>query len=506
MDLSNTMSRKQGVGRFLPLGGILLLAALLRFFRLGRQSYWADEVTSIWEVDGLHGPILENLMHSIHGPLHFALLGIWGRIGGFGEVWTRSLSVLTGLLGVWLIYILARRLANERVALWTALFMAVSPFHIWYSQEVRNYAQLITLSILSMILLLRILDRGSLGNWLAFFLVAIAAMLSNLAAAFLFAAQGIYLLLRRPRLAARILLILVVIVVLLLPWIRNFDIGWRPDLVNKAGAVRNTNFHPLFLPYTISVYGVGDTVGPTRDEMNRGLSADMFIPWLPYFAIAGAAFALLFLLGLRARRGLPEGIWFFLLWLLVPIIITAALAVLNVKAYNVRYVSVGFPAFLILIAAGLESMRGRWRRMLLLVAMLCIFVSLKNFYFDSYYWKPDARTAAATLAEHAIDGDLLLIYSIEEPFRYYYEGAGELRGLNWANPGHDVFWEYMTDFESNFERVWLVDYRAWYADPEGLTKDAFAERWDEAETLEFLGIEARLYLNRNLNLESGSGQ
>ena len=179
MDLSNTMSRKQGAGRFLPLGGILLLAALLRFFRLGRQSYWADEVTSIWEVDGLHGPILENLMHSIHGPLHFALLGIWGRIGGFGEVWTRSLSVLTGLLGVWLIYILARRLANERVALWTALFMAVSPFHIWYSQEVRNYAQLITLSILSMILLLRILDRGSLGNWLAFFLVAIAAMRSE---------------------------------------------------------------------------------------------------------------------------------------------------------------------------------------------------------------------------------------------------------------------------------------------------------------------------------------
>jgi len=497
-------SAKSGRIRKIPaMGWILLLAALLRFFRLGRQSYWADEVTSIWEVDGLHGSILGNLTHSIHGPLHFALLALWGRLGGFGEAWTRSLSALTGLAGVWLIYRLARRLATERTALLSALLLAVSPFHVWYSQEVRNYAQLITLSILSMILLLRILDRGGPLNWIAYFLTAAAALLSNLAAVFLIAAQGLYLLLRKPRLALRILLVLLAVSLLLLPWIRNFDIGWRPELVGRAGAVRHTNFHPLFLPYTLSVYAVGDTVGPTRDQMNRGLSLEMFLPWLPYFALAGAVFGLLFLFGLGSRRGRPEGPWFYLIWLLLPMIATALLARLNVKAYNVRYVSVGYPAFLILVASGIESMRGRWRRAALVLSLLCILVSLKNLYFTPRYWKPDARAAASALAERARDGDLLLVYSIEEPMRYYYKGAGQLRGLDWATPRDEIFSRYMDDFEAHFERVWLVDYRGWYADPEELTKKVFARRWNKVETLSFPGIDVGLYLNRKTPGDAG---
>jgi len=486
-----------------PLAGILLLAALLRFFRLGQQSYWADEVTSIWKVDGLHGPVLDNLLHTFHGPLHFLLLGIWGRIGGYGELWARSLSVITGLVGIWLLYLLARRLAGERVAQIAALLMAVSPFHVWYSQEVRNYAQLITLSILSMILLLRILDRGGLWNWALFFLTSAAVILSNLAGAFLIAAQGIYLLMRRPKLAARIALVLVIILVLLLPWIRNFDIGWRPDLVGKEGAVRNINFHPLAFAFTFSVYAVGDTVGPSRDEMNRGLSMDLFLPWLPYFALAGALFAFLFLRGLIARRGREEGMTFFLLWLLAPMLITALLAALNVKAYNVRYVSVGFPAFLILIAAGIESFRARWRLVSIALVLILTGASLWGHFGNPRYWKPDAREAAAVLAERAGPADLILVYSIEEPFRYYYEGEAEVRGLNWANPTHEIFGEYMRDFEARFDRVWLVDYRGWYADPQGLTKQAFAAAWDERDRIEFEGIEVRLYESRRLPKNSG---
>ncbi len=490
--MENSVEGKKGL---LPLGGILLLGAVLRFFRLDQQSFWADEVTSIWKVDGLHGPIFDNLIHTFHGPLHMAILGVWGRIGGFGESWTRSLSVITGLVGIWLIYLIARKLAGERTALLSALLMAVAPFHIWYSQEVRNYSQLITLSILSMILLMRILERGGIWNWIAFFLTSAAALLSNLAGAFLIAAQGIYLLMRRPKLALRIAIVLAVIVVLLLPWINNFDIGWRPDLVGKQGAVRNINFHPMAFGFTLSVYAVGDTVGPARDEMNRGLSAGMFVKWLPYFAVAGALFAFLFLRGLLTRRGKPEGVWFFLLWLLAPMLITAMLAILNIKAYNVRYVSVGYPAFIILVAAGLSALRPRWRTVALVGVLACTAVSLGGHYFNSRYWKPDARETAAVLSERSRAGDAVLVYSIEEPMQHYFSGAGELRGLNWANPTHDLFWEYMEDFEANYDRLWLVDYRAWYADPQGLTKKAFAERWREVEVLDFIGIEVRLYEN-----------
>ena len=72
-------------GERLPLLLILALAALLRFFRIGHQSYWADEIFSIMHASGQEGPLLQDLLHTFHGPLHFLLLRGWAEIGGWGR-------------------------------------------------------------------------------------------------------------------------------------------------------------------------------------------------------------------------------------------------------------------------------------------------------------------------------------------------------------------------------------------------------------------------------------
>ncbi len=64
------------------------------------------------------------------------------------EIAMRSLSALWGLLLVWLVYQIASRLFDKRTALIAALFAAINPFLIAYSQEVRMYEQLAALAAL----------------------------------------------------------------------------------------------------------------------------------------------------------------------------------------------------------------------------------------------------------------------------------------------------------------------------------------------------------------------
>jgi uncharacterized membrane protein len=56
---------------------------------------------------------------------------------------------LFGFISIFLIYHLARQLFNRDVGLLSALLMALSLFHIHYSQEARQYALVTLLTLTS---------------------------------------------------------------------------------------------------------------------------------------------------------------------------------------------------------------------------------------------------------------------------------------------------------------------------------------------------------------------
>jgi len=118
---------------------ILLLAAGLRFYRLGAQSLWNDEGTSAALALRSLGTIARNAADDIHPPLYYWLLALWVRLTGTSECALRSLSVLLGIGAVALTMWLARRWFSERTALLAGLLAAVSPLAVYYSQEARMY-------------------------------------------------------------------------------------------------------------------------------------------------------------------------------------------------------------------------------------------------------------------------------------------------------------------------------------------------------------------------------
>src|SRR5580693_6829354 len=122
---------------------LTFLALSLRVYRLAGQSFWIDEVYSVFTAQSPFEQIYNNstkLSNSL--PTYFLLLKLVLPDGNTDiEYNARLLSALAGALSVpvfiGLVYCWRR---HTGVALLAGLLLAVNPLHIWYSQEARPYS------------------------------------------------------------------------------------------------------------------------------------------------------------------------------------------------------------------------------------------------------------------------------------------------------------------------------------------------------------------------------
>jgi hypothetical protein len=131
--------------------GLTLVAAALRFWRLGHQSFWYDEAFTHTLVRHTAGTMLGLLPRTeLTPPLYYCAAWLWARVFGFGEAGLRSLSAVAGVLTVPVVYVAARRFVDQRAGIVAAALVACNPLLIWYSQEARSYAVLVLMASLSL--------------------------------------------------------------------------------------------------------------------------------------------------------------------------------------------------------------------------------------------------------------------------------------------------------------------------------------------------------------------
>ena len=131
---------------------ITLLAAVLRFARIGHQSFWYDESFTVLLVHHSPSEVLGLLPQTeLTPPLYYCLAWPWARIFGYGEVALRSLSALAGVATIPAIYGAGAKLISRRAGLTAAALAACNPLLIWYSQEARSYALLVLFASLSLL-------------------------------------------------------------------------------------------------------------------------------------------------------------------------------------------------------------------------------------------------------------------------------------------------------------------------------------------------------------------
>ncbi|MBU0705339.1 MAG: glycosyltransferase family 39 protein, partial [Chloroflexi bacterium] len=150
---------------------LALVAFATRAISLDAQSLWRDEVDALRFATVSWSEMLASFTRpGWNGPLYYLLLRGWVALAGTSEYALRFFSLLLGVLGVPLIYALARRLFDRPTGLLAALLLATSPYLAWYGQEVKMYTLVPALALLAIYALRRALSpsKGRAvegGNW-----------------------------------------------------------------------------------------------------------------------------------------------------------------------------------------------------------------------------------------------------------------------------------------------------------------------------------------------------
>ncbi len=119
---------------------VVLLAALLRLYNLGGTSLWFDEAVYANNALGSFAQFLHNTRESNSSPIMLpSILWVLGeRIQD--AFWIRFIPAACGILTVVVLLALPTIGVSRPVSFWSGLWLAILPFHIQYSQEVREYS------------------------------------------------------------------------------------------------------------------------------------------------------------------------------------------------------------------------------------------------------------------------------------------------------------------------------------------------------------------------------
>ncbi len=128
---------------YLLLGVILVVAAVLRLWKLGQIPFMHDELSAIYRLrfDNFKDLILYGVCQNDSHPAGVQVfLYYWTKLVGTSEFWMKLPFALMGIGSVFLIYVIGKQWFNRKTGLLGAAFFAVSQLTVFYSQLARPYA------------------------------------------------------------------------------------------------------------------------------------------------------------------------------------------------------------------------------------------------------------------------------------------------------------------------------------------------------------------------------
>ncbi len=431
---------------------ILILALLLRLIRLN-DSFWLDEAAQVLESAR---PLAEQLQIAgdFQPPLMHLLTFFWLRfLGLFGaeriEALVRLLpSVIPGLISIWASYQIAvnfwpkRKVAKEiaqkrqSLAFITALFIATSPLHIFFSQELRPYSLAMMWGSLSLLSLLNWtrpkkssdgLNKSLQKSRAGFIIFNILGLYTSYLYPFFLLMQLVYLLIAKKVQIKKILLSFLLIVIAFLPWlpklIEQLSVGQnlRLQMPGWAEVVSLPQLKSLPLVPLKFIYGL--------------LNIDFNLFFVLSALFIFSALAILFYQQ-RAKQSLQEKkdnntvLTFTLYFFLAPLLLIWLFSFL-VPVLQPKRVLFLLPAFFIFISHLLVSAKKQWQTLAQLLFITLFAIHL--FTLISYWFKPQLqrenwRSLVTEIEDDFGLGKSVAVFSFTAPFAPF-----EYYSQNWLD-------------------------------------------------------------------------
>ena len=373
------------------------------------------------------GSMITETAEDIHPPLYYALLRLWQGAVGTGPEAARLLSACIGIATVLVVFQVGQRWGGARLGLLAGLLLALNPFHVYYSQEVRMYALVALLGLLSAHLTLLWLDRQSRqtetppsrGLMVAYLAVTLAALYAHYYAVFIPLAETLFVLLwyRRQRWFRSWLAGQGILALLYLPWVIFTALNLTSYVSGKVAIEQYRALGPLeFLWRHIATFAVGHL----PDDWSG-------LHWAGLFSLALAT------VGVLLSRRCPEQrrqADFWAIFAAVPVV--GAFVVNLVYPFSPRgferLVLFAAPAYCLLVAQGALSL---WQKQRLLTALMTTAVlaanglALYTFYTTPRYAADDYRPLIDRVRRGAWPDDAVLsLYPWQIGYFQGYYGPG----------------------------------------------------------------------------------
>lgn len=403
---------------------ILLFGTFLRVHSLGEKSYWLDESVSVFQAERPVADIMKMMHDDMAQPLHTLLLKGWILLFGSSEAATRSLSAVLGVLLILVVYLLGRELFDEQVGLFAALFVAVSPALVWFSQETRPYMLFTFFTACSYCFLIRYLRRTKMIDAVLYVISSVAFLYANAYGVFVLFTQNVLfvisllpprpLLLSPPLLSCRPLFSLH-------RWIAKKKTKLVHWLLLQIAIV--LTFAPgLCLIYYQYFNNIAQlTWIPPLDALALvSIFCDLF--GSPILLLLALAIFVAASLSRKPEQYPRESIHLLVLWMAVPLTILTVYSLAMKPLLVYRYVLFIVPAIALLLSYAVCRLSIQWYVRFILAAVI-VFTALPvvlHSYHDGD--KADWRGAAQYLQQHVVVGDRILVHPgyLQVPFIYYY--------------------------------------------------------------------------------------
>lgn len=474
---------------------VIVLGAFLRLHGLTGQSLWNDELSSYVRshFDTLAPVIDEGARYDGHPPAYLILLFGVQKLFGHSEAALRLPSAIAGIVSLWLIYLLGRKLYSWREGVIAAGLMAVSWAPVYYSQEARPYAFVILLSLLTTYLWLPFLPlpggRAKISAWqvAAYAAAALAAAYCHYFGLLLVMLQGVaalaFALVRRQGIV-RVSAAYALVFVGYLPWLAfvGTQIGGqfaaplpRPPVSIFPEFILHVFAGPRYLfALVLVLYGSAVSYVVTR-------AARLGQPWRQVMADSWAGILLA-------------------AWLIVPIVVAFIESWTLLPILQLRYLVICLPPAYLLLARAITILPlpdgGRWALAAGVIAV-CLFVLVGPLHYYGQPHKQQFRQAVAYVIDHdAAYPDSLVVGSVWhwDYLDYYFEQMGSPRRTELLASRAEELSNLVEELEARRPRfVWLI---AAHLTPDPHLLDYLDSHLKLIDHQPFVGAAVWLYENR----------
>jgi len=466
------------------LSAIIALALAMRIIGLDHQSLWLDEIYTMKMGDPANGVSDIYANSKTTDPLsvlYFTLIHYCFKVFGHTSIVARSFSVFFGLVGVWFVYLFGSRIRNQNTGLIAALLMAVSIFHIQYSQEARVYTMYSAATCFSFYHMYLFVLQPSRQRSIWYGLSTVWMLASHFFGLFGLAAQGIivlYFLLTAESETRK----------------RIFKFG-----LLSAGIIV-VGFLPLVPILLIISKSTSSWIQPLTSREFVSLF-DTFFGSSVLLVILAVIFLSVYLFSTFSNKENKEAdtssqIFVLLLgWIFVSFLIPYFMSFGKMPVLSHRYMISILPAVLLLLALGLDMIPNVRTRYVLLVFFVILSVTeltqVNNYY--KHETKSDFRKVSRFAVENNVQGSVI-VTSLPYHFDYYFRLFGNKAPVEGISL--NMFIDAMRAGAKKKEAFWLIEGHGRSFDPTEENALFLDDNFEEMNSIQGFGSWTKYFVPR----------